>query len=221
MRFKSKGIMLSACMALAALFATSSPASAAAIPSLDLDAWIATGSVGIPVAGPTFDTFDSTVNSGVPVGTLTNAVYFNEQFGLYTYIHQVAPNENFISEFNTGFAVSGFVGIAGYSFSQSAAAGGTGTAADFQIELDPDFTLDYGTNSAFRTATNNFGIGDAITFFFVSTQPWTIGNYNLTNSRTGTGQSFAPVPEPGTIALLGSGLVGLVGAVRRRRNAAI
>ena len=135
MRFKSKGIMLSACMALAALFATSSPASALPIPSTDLDVWFGSGFAGGLVAGPTTDTFDSTVNPTSPVGTLTNYVLFNEQTGWYTYVHQVQPNENFISEFNTGFPVVGFIGLAGYSFSQAAVAGGTGTAADFQIEL--------------------------------------------------------------------------------------
>ncbi len=36
-----------------------------------------------------------------------------------------------------------------------------------------------------------------IKFFFVSTRPPTIGDYNLINSEVGTGQSFAPTPEPG------------------------
>ena len=132
----------------------------------------------------------------------------------YTYTHTVTPSLNNNISFNTAAAIAGFTGTAGWSFSDSGAIGGTGTSVDFVIE-EFDGALvwrpQFGPGAGWDT-------GESVTFFFVSTLRPGIGDYNLTSSEVGTAQSYAPVPEPGSIALLGSGLVGLYTAVRRRRQ---
>ena len=69
-------------------------------------------------------------------------------------------------------------------------------------------------------------MSEPIQFFFVSTLPPRLRNYNLLSANVlqpnplefGAAEGVAPVPEPGSIALFGSGLVGLIAAMRRRRN---
>jgi hypothetical protein len=147
------------------------------------------------------------------MGEITNNVFFDGLF--YTYVHTVTPslNTNFI--FNTALPVAGFTGVAGWSFSEAGAAkGSAGTDADFFINSVND-QLNWMTVFGDFAGWNKL---EPITFFFVSTKPPGIGDYNLLSTEAGTGQSYAPIPEPGSIALLGSGLVGLYAAMRRRRS---
>jgi len=184
-------------------------ASAASVTPTDLD----TFPLGASIAGPMTDPFTTAMPPPPTNGSLTSQVYFDGS--QYVYTHTVTPSigNNFV--FNTEFQVPGFTGVAGWSYGDALSAGGAGSGIDFQIA-----NLS-GQLSWVGTLGGTFGGWDAfeaVTFFFVSTLPPTIRDYNLINLEAGTSQNLAPVPEPGSIALFGSGLAGLYAAVRRRRN---
>ncbi|HEY7448641.1 MAG TPA: PEP-CTERM sorting domain-containing protein, partial [Vicinamibacterales bacterium] len=157
------------------------------------------------------------VNDDV-IGELRNRVYFDELTGYYTYWHKVIPatGQNNNERFATQFAPAGFTGTAGWSFSDALGVGLPNDATAFEITLTDENFI--------RWNTINGGADwdqlERIKFFYVSTKAPgspTSGLYNLTGTEVGTGASYAPTPEPGSMLLLGSGLAALYGA-RRRRN---
>jgi hypothetical protein len=190
----------------------------------NFDTWLSSGSAGVlwDTSGP--ENFVNTPPDTTPAttGTLFNELYRNVGAGTWTYSHTVTPSINNIEQLQTVFPIIGFggpSGIAGYSFTQSDAAGGAGTTADFLINLLPGGQLSWTTN--FFDPGPNFGWDSPspITFFFVSTiAPGDPGAYELLNGDTGVASSFAPAPEPMSVMLFGSGLAGLYVAARKRRS---
>jgi hypothetical protein len=193
-------------LALSAVSALAAP-----IISTDLDTIF--GSIGATVVPEITDVFTAAAPPPASIGSATNNVYYDAQSGIYTYTHAVTPTINNISEFNTAFGVNGFNGVAGYSFSESAAAGGPGDGTGFSVELDADATIDW------QLDPNNkfWGSGETITFFFQSSYRPGLGDYNMVNGEVGTATSYAPVPEPSTYLLFGSALALL--AWRRKKSA--
>jgi PEP-CTERM motif len=201
-------------------------ASADRITPVDLDSWVGGSSVNIL----SFDQFLLVRDApAAPPNTL--GIMFSDVLSdgtQYTYAHWVTSYLDNNDLFATQFSVGGFSGIAGWSFSDALRAGGTGTDRDFLID-NVSGRLNWFT----RFTTTDEGAGwdaaEPITFFFVSSRspfktltppgaeamPYGL----LTNGGFGTAQGLAPVPEPGSIALFGSGLMGLYAAVRRRRSA--
>ena len=146
------------------------------------------------------------------MGLLDSSVWFDGTY--YTYVNTVNPLLNDNSHLNTAFTVSGFTGSMGWSFSDASAAGGDGDILDF-LTAEVNGRLHW--LGLERGIGANWDSGEAITFFFRSTLPPTLGDYNFLNSEASTATGFAPVPEPGTLALLGTGLYGLYRAKKREK----
>jgi hypothetical protein len=167
--------------------------------------WDSTGL--FQLQGPLSDDFITP--GSVDIGDIENWVYVDNLTTptLYYYVHLVTPDVDNISELNTAFGDAGFTGEAGYSFSEATTAGGS-----FQIDFQADNTLDWGASGS----ADWWDTGEGITFYFVSTINPGLGDYNLINAEVGTATSYAPVPEPATMLLLGSGLVGIAAFGRRK-----
>lgn len=81
------------------------------------------------------------------------------------------------------------------------------------------------TDKLFENMTVSFmHTGDSLDLTFkgwllqgLGDESWLLDNVSVTSSGMGGGSSSSPVPEPSTVFLLGSGLLGLVGFKRKKQ----
>jgi hypothetical protein len=176
-------------------------------------------------------------NAPMAIGTLLGSVYLNA--GVYTYTLKVTPSVNSPKQFSTQFGLTGFdpaLMKVGWSYTDATARGAVAAATAFNIGYTQhngspwilDFTVTT-TNilSGFWTGAK---LG-SLTFFYQSTAAPALDPYNLSASKFGSAENWAPIisapapgdpgpplatPEPGTLMLVGPGVAAGLYWLRRR-----
>jgi len=157
------------------------------------------------------------VNSTSPSGTSTanyTAAVYNDSSNIFcsaclTFVFTIADTgSSSISQLEAGFFGPGYLYNVGYN-----GAGVNPSTIKFSSNglFDFNFTAlnggTYSSNLIIQTNATRFQLG---TIYPGPTVATTVAGAQPTGS---------PVPEPGTLALMGTGIAGLVGAAKRRFNA--
>ena len=185
----------------------------------DLDGIALGGSVGS--SGP--------VNITSSVGTLYVEAFYNSGAGLYTYVLDIGVSKDDAREVLTPASLDGLNNVAGWSYTEAAAAGGLGDASDWAIDLLGTGALRWDTPTQ-ESGSHFLGTGESLRFFYQSAHAVAPTNlfYILAVDSggapsSGVGAGLTPdqtpppvvtIPEPARLGLIGLAILGL----RRKRS---
>ncbi len=182
----------------------------------------ATGTPGTLVAH-TKQNYSYTTTAGTTSGTIESAVYLQSN-GLLDFFYQVNNSASSATSIerlsNTSF--TGFVTSTGFLLNGSTLSGTTfvnGTVAPATADRDISGAV-VGFNFF---VPNEIGPGQSSNVIVIATNAanFVVGNSEVLDGGSFTTTTFQPaaaptVPEPSSLALLGSGLISFAGVIRRK-----